>query len=138
MTDDDIDEALKENWIEVLHPYNDELLSQQLDKFAKSFELKQNIAHTLRYRGKLRFDMGRYEQSVVDFTKLLEFETNDAFALRCRGETYYIMRKYDESLADFNKLLEVNANDTWDQKPMEKLLEGEYMMVSFVFIYDTS
>src|SRR6266511_5313556 len=116
MTDDDVDEVLKEKWIEILNPYNDELISQQMDKFAnliKSFETNQNIVHILRYRGKLNFIIGRYEQALADLTKSLEFQTNDAFALRYRGETYYMIEKYEESLADLNKLLKINANDMW-------------------------
>src|SRR6266511_3225195 len=119
MTDDDIDdidEVLREKWIKILNPYNDELISQQMDKFAdliKSFETKQNIVQRLRYQGKFNFIIGRYEQALADLTKLLEFETNDAFALRYRGETYYITEKYEESLTDLNTLLKINANDTW-------------------------
>ena len=30
MTDDGIDEGLKEKWIEVLNPYNNELINQQI------------------------------------------------------------------------------------------------------------
>src|SRR3989337_1173723 len=124
MTDDDIDEVLKEKWIEILHPNNDELISQQMDQFAdliKSFEIKQDIAHLLRYRGKLSFIIGRYEQALADLTKLLEFETKDTFALRYRGETYYMTGKYEESLADLNKLLKINANDTWALKACEEV-----------------
>jgi len=124
MTDDDIDEVLKEKWIEILNPYNDELISQQIDEFAnskKSFETKQNIAHILRYRGKFNFIIGRYEQALADLTKLLEFETNDAFALRYRGETYYMTEKYEESLADINKLLKINENDMWALKTCEEV-----------------
>src|SRR3989337_4153815 len=99
MTDDDVDEDLKEKWIEILNPYNSELISQQIDEFTdltKSFEIKQDIAHKLRYRGKLYFVIGRHEQALADLTKLLEFDTNDAFALRYRGETYYMTKKYEE------------------------------------------
>src|SRR5688572_32447871 len=124
MTDDDIGEVLKENLIEILNPYNDELISQQMDEFTdliKSFEIKQDIAHKLRYRGKLYFIIGRYEQALADLTKLLEFDTNDAFALRYRGETYYMIEKYEESLADLNKLLKINANDMWALKTCEEV-----------------
>ena len=123
MIDDDIDEVLKKNWIEVLNPYNCELINQQMDRFAdltKSFEIEQT-EHVLRYRGKFYFVMGRYEQALVDLTKLLEFNTNDPFALKYRGETYYMMGKYEESLADFYKLLKINANDTWVLKAYEKV-----------------
>ena len=125
MTDDDIDEVLKEKWTEILHPYNDELISQQMDQFAdliKSFEIKHDIAHILRYRGKLNFIIGRYEQALADLTKLLEFETNDAFALRYRGETYYMTEKYEESLADLNKLLKIHKNDMWALKAYEEVV----------------
>ena len=123
MTDDDIDEVLKEKWIEILNPYNDELISQQMDELTyliKQFEIKQDIAHKLRYRGKLYFVIGRYEQALADLTKLLEFDTNDTFALRYRGETYYMTKKYEESLADLNKLLKINANDMWTLKACEE------------------
>src|SRR3989337_1485533 len=99
MTDDDVDEVLKEKWIEILNPYNDELIIQQMDEFTnliKSFEIKQDIAHKLRYRGKLYFVLGRYEQALADLTKLLEFDTNDAFALRYRSETYYMKKNYED------------------------------------------
>src|SRR5687767_7016107 len=128
MTDDDIDEVLKEKWIEILNPYNDELINQQMNRFAnltKSFETEQteqNITQILKYRGKLYFVIGRYEQALVDLTKLLEFDTNDAFALRYRGETYYMTKKYEESLTDLNKLLTINANDTWALKAYEEVI----------------
>ena len=125
MTDDDIDEVLKEKWIEILNPYNDELISQQIDDFTdsiKSFEIKQNIAHTLRYRGKFNFIIGRYEQALADLTKLLEFDTNDAFALRYRSETYYMTKKYEKSFTDLNKLLKINVNDTWALKTCDEVI----------------
>src|SRR5688572_25426629 len=130
MTDEDINEDLRKNWIEILNPYNDESINQQMNRFAnltKSFETEQteqNIAHTyiLKYRGKLYFVIGRYEQALVDLTKLLEFDTNDAFALRYRVETYYMTKKYEESLTDLNKLLKINANDTWALKAYEIII----------------
>ena len=124
MTGNDIDEVLREKLIKILNPYNDELISQQMDKFAdliKPFETKQNIAHILRYRGKFNFITGRYEQALADLTELLEFETNDAFALRYRGETYYMIEKFEESLADLNKLLKINENDLWALKTREEV-----------------
>ncbi len=76
MTDDDIDEVLKEKWIEILNPCNSELIN----RFADLTE----VEHILKYRRKFYFVMGRYEQALADLTKLLEFETNDTFALRYR------------------------------------------------------
>ena len=125
MTDNDIDEVLKERWIEILNPYNDELISQQMDEFTyliRPLDTKQDVAHKLRYRGKFYFIIGRYEQALADLTKLLEFDTNDAFSLRYRGETYYMTKKYEESLTDLNKLLKINANDTWALKAYEMII----------------
>ena len=113
MTDDDIDDPLKEKWIEVLNPYNSELINQQINGFANLTEIEQNVSHILRYQGKFDFVMGRYEQALAGLTKLLEFESNDAFALRYRGETYYMIKRYEESLTDLNKLLKINTNDMW-------------------------
>src|SRR6266498_1502746 len=110
MTDDDIDDPLKEKWIELLNPYNKELLNQQINRLENLTEIEQNV---LRYRGKFYFVMGRYEQALAGLTKLLEFESNDAFALRYRGETYYMMKRYKESLKDLNYLLKINTNDMW-------------------------
>ena len=130
MIDDDVDEALKRRWREVLNPCNGELINQQMDRFAdltKSFEIEQteqDIAHILRYRGKFYFVMGKYEQALADLTKLLEFETSDAFALRYRAETYYMIEMYEESLADLNKLLEINPNEIWALKAHEKVIRG--------------
>src|SRR5688572_28606206 len=127
MTDDDIDEVLKKNWIEVLNPYNGELINQQMERFVDFIKLyetgqtEQNIVHVLRYQGKFYLVTGRYEQALAHLTKLLEFNTNDTFALKYRGETYYMMGKYEESLADLNKLLKINANDTWALKACEKV-----------------
>src|SRR5688572_21961157 len=98
MTEDDIDEVLKKDWIGILNPYNSKLINQQVDRFVDSTKLcktgqtKQNL---LRYQGKFYFVMGRYEQALAVLTKLLEFNTNDPFALKYRGETYYIIGKYD-------------------------------------------
>ena len=102
MTNDDIDEVLKKNWIELLNPYNDE--------------------HILRYQGKFHFTMGRYEQALAELTKLLEFGTSKSFALRYRAETYYMIEKYEESLADLNKLLEINSNEIWVLKAYEEVV----------------
>ena len=113
MTDDDIDEVLKEKWIEVLNPYNSELINQQINEFANLIEIEQNVLHILRYQGKFDFVMGRYERALAGLTKLLEFESNDAFALRYRGETHYMMKRYKESLKDLNNLLKINTNDMW-------------------------
>ncbi|SRR6266498_1682200 len=124
MTDDGIDEGLKEKWVEVLNPYNGELIIQEIGKLAdltKSFETRQNVAHMLKYRGKFCFVIGRYEQALADMTKLLEFETNNAFALRYRGETYYMMERYEESLTDLDKLLEIDTNNMWALKAYEEI-----------------
>ena len=120
MNDDDIDESLKENWAVILNPYNDKLISQQINRFAeltKSSEAK----HILKYRGKFYFVIGEYELALSDLIKLLDLETNNIFALRYRGETFCIMEKYEESLADLNKLLEINANDTWTLNASEEV-----------------
>ena len=119
MTDEDIDEVLKELWIEVLNPYNNELINQQINRFANLTGIEQSV---LRYRGKFYFVMGRYKQALADLTKLLEFETNDTFALRYRGETYYMMEKYKESLADLKELLKINANDMWALKAYDEVI----------------
>ena len=126
MTNDDIDDVLKEKQIEILNSCNDKLISQQMDKFAdliKSFETEQDIANILKYRGKFHFVMGRYEQALADLTKLLEFNTNDAFALRYRGETYYMIKKHGESLADLNKLLKLNVNDMWALEACKEVIK---------------
>jgi len=122
MTDDDIDKDLKELWIEVLNPYNSELINQQMNRFANLIEIERNVSHILRYQGKFNFVMGRYEQALANLTKLIEFETNNVFALRYRGETYYMMKKYEESLADLSKLLEINTNDMWALKAHEEVI----------------
>jgi len=46
MTDDDIDDSLKEKWIELLNPYNNELLNQQINILENLTEIEQNV---LRY-----------------------------------------------------------------------------------------
>src|SRR5688572_2097604 len=127
MTDDDIDEVLKEKWIEIVNPYNDESIDQQMCEFTdliKSSEASQDIVHKLKYQGKFYFIMGRYEQALADLTKLLECDRNDAFALRYRGETYYMTKQYEESLTDLNKLLKIHANDTWALKACEEVIRG--------------
>ena len=129
MTDDDIDEVLKKNWIEVLNPHNGELINQQLNRlveFTKPYKTKQieQNTHILRYQGKFYFIMGRYKQALTDLTKLLEFDTSNSFALRYRAETYYMMEKYKESLADLNKLLEINPNEIWALKANKEVIRG--------------
>ncbi|CAG8518043.1 5764_t:CDS:2 [Funneliformis mosseae] len=69
---DYIDEFLKNNWAEILNPNNDKLISQQINRFSRSLEIKKNV---LKYQGKLYFVIGEYEQALADLTKLLEFET---------------------------------------------------------------
>src|ERR1044072_3336786 len=95
MTDDDIDEALKKNWIDVLNPYNSELIDQQMDRFAdltKSSKIKQT-EHILKYQGKFYFIIGRYEKALTELTKLLEFDSSNSFALRYRVKKNYIIKK---------------------------------------------
>src|ERR1044071_5770891 len=121
MTDDDINEVLKKNWIEVLNQYNGELINQQMNRFVdltNSFEIEQ-AEHILRYQGKFYFVMGRYEQALANLTKLLEFDTSNSFALRYRAETYYMIEKYEESLVDLNKLLKIDPNEVWALKAYE-------------------
>ena len=124
MTDDDIDEALKKNWIDVLNSYNSELIDQQMDRFAdltKSSKTKQT-EHILKYQGKFYFVIGRYEKALTELTKLLEFDSSNSFALRYRVETYYMIEKYEESFADLNKLLKINANETWALKAHQEIM----------------
>ena len=118
MTDDDINESLKKNWIDVLNPYNNELINQQMERFvnfttpSKTEQTEKNHAHSLRY-----------QQAPANLTKLLEFDTNDSFALRYRAETYYIIKKYEESLVDLNKLLEINPNEVWALKVYKEVIK---------------
>ena len=127
MTDDDLDEVLKKDWIEVLNPHNGELINQQMNRLVESTkpyeteQIEQNT-HILRYQAKFYFVMGRYEQALTDLTKLLEFDTSNSFALRYRAETYYMIEKYEESLADLNKLLEINPNEIWVLKTHEEVI----------------
>ena len=109
MTDDDIDQVLKEKWIN-LNLCNDELISQQIDRFTdltKSLE-KQ---HVLRYQGKFYFVVGEYKQALEYLTKLLELEPNDLFSLKYRAEIYHILGNFEKSLIDLDKLLENNINE---------------------------
>ena len=110
MTDDDIDQVLKEKWIN-LNLCNVELISQQIDRFTdltKSLE-KQ---HVLRYQGKFYFVIGKYKQALEYLTKLLELEPNDLFSLKYRAVIYFILKKFEKSLMDLDKLLEINLNET--------------------------
>src|SRR5436190_21821230 len=104
MTDDDMDDELKKEWIN-LNLCNDELISQQVDKIAiltKSLE----ITHILNYQGKLYSIIGNYKQALECLTKLLDLKPNNLFALRYRSEIYYIEEKYEESFMDLGKLSE--------------------------------
>jgi len=129
MTDNDVDEALKKNWIDVLNPYNSELINQQMERFvnfatpSKTGQTEKNHVYLLRYQGKFYFIMGIYEQALINLTKVLEFDTNDSFALRYRAETYYIIKKYEESLVDLNKLLEINPNEVWALKVYKEVIK---------------
>ena len=122
MINNDIDEDLKKNWIDILNPYNSELINQQIERFVnfttpfKTGQTEKNHTHLLRYQGKFYFVMGIYEQTLTNLTKVLEFNTNDSFALRYQAETYYMTEKYEESLAVLNKLLEINPNEIWALK----------------------
>src|SRR5256885_17260579 len=120
MTDDDIDEFLKDKCIDLNYLYNDKLRRLQIDGPAE-LTTKQNIAYALRYQGKFYFFVGRYEQALEYLTKLLEFEPNDSFSLKYRAESYCIMKRYEESLMDLGKLLEINMNVTWVIKAYEEV-----------------
>src|SRR5688572_8712094 len=127
MTDDDIDDVLKKNWIEFLNSHNGELMNQQMNRFVeftKPYEIEQieQNTHILRYKGKFYFIMGRYKQALTYLTKLLEFDTSNSFALRYQAETYYMIEKYEESLADLNKLLEINPNEVWALKAHKEVI----------------
>src|SRR2546423_15534847 len=110
MSDDDIDEVLKEKWFN-LNLCSDELISQQTDRLADLTESLEE-QHVLRYQGKFYFAICKYEQAFEYLTKLLELEPNDLFALRYRAEIHHIMKRYKESLMDLDKLLEININET--------------------------
>jgi tetratricopeptide (TPR) repeat protein len=118
MTDNDVDWTLKKKWVEVLNPYNEEFISQQIKQLANSLVTEP----ILRYRGKFYFVVGRYEQAIADLTKLLELDANDLFALKYRGEAYYMMKIYEESLVDLNKLSIINANDEWILKARKRII----------------
>src|SRR2546421_8177180 len=110
MTDNDIDEVLKEKWTN-LNLCNNELICQQIDRFnglTKSLE-KQ---HMLRYQGKFYFVVGEYKQALEYLTKLLELEPNDLFSLKYRAEIYHILENFEKSFVDLDKLLEINMNET--------------------------
>ena len=63
MTDDDIDEVLKQKWVN-LNLCDDELISQQINILAnltKSLKTIQNLVDVLRYQGKFYFVICKYE-----------------------------------------------------------------------------
>ncbi|RIB18940.1 hypothetical protein C2G38_2183188 [Gigaspora rosea] len=61
---------------------------------------ESNKALELRKSSKAYFNMGKYNESLVDLTESLDIEPNTAFALRIREDTYRIMSKYKELLAE--------------------------------------
>src|ERR1043165_6172802 len=142
MTDDDIDEVLKKNWIEVLNTHNGELINQQMNRLVESTkpyeteQIEQNT-HIFRYKGKFYFVMGRYEQALTYLTKLLEFDTSNSFALRYQAETYFMIEKYEESLADLDKLLEINPNETWVLQIIKEVIKRDFYGKNIYDIYKT-
>ncbi len=62
MTDEDIDEALKEKWNELLNSCNGELISQHINRFDLkiSYKVEQNLLHILRYQGKFWANMNKH------------------------------------------------------------------------------
>ncbi|CAG8756310.1 5037_t:CDS:2, partial [Funneliformis caledonium] len=75
MNDDDIDESLKEDWAEILNPYNDKLISQQIKKFSDLIQSSDNEQNV---------NIGKH----LRFDKLIEFEASNTFALRYQEEIY--------------------------------------------------
>ena len=110
MNDDDIDEVLKEKWIN-LNSCNYELISQQINGFT---DLTKSLEkwHVLKYQAKFYIAIGKYEQALEYLTKLLELKPNDLFSLKYRAEIYCILEKFEESIVDLDKLLEININET--------------------------
>ncbi|RIB26132.1 hypothetical protein C2G38_2030482 [Gigaspora rosea] len=126
MTADDIKlRYLKDEWINSFALYSKGSINQRIKKFEDSLTTleirKKNKVHTLGYRGKVYFIIGKYEHALNDFTNLLKIDSNNLFALRYRSEIYNIMKRRNESLEDLNRILEIKANDAWALKAKEEV-----------------
>ena len=122
MTSDDIDDdLLKTKWIEFFNMCINTTNIYTIEDLENSLKINHDTA--LKFKGKLNFIMGKYEDAIIDLTKLLDIEQNSKFALRYRGEAYYLMGKYKESFKDMNKLLKIEKNHEWTSKIIIKICE---------------
>src|SRR2546423_410190 len=132
MSDEDIDEAIKEKWSN-LNLCDDELISQHTDILADLTKLEEQ--HVLRYQGKFYFVICKYKQASEYLTRLLELEPNDLFGLRYQGEIHHIMERYEESLMDLDKLLKININET-SPVNLKKLSETNNNIAWILKVYE--
>ncbi|RIB30702.1 hypothetical protein C2G38_2026643 [Gigaspora rosea] len=111
---DDVDELLKNKWIEAFNMCNNAKNTYALEDLETSLKIKQDSV--LKFRVKFNFIMGRYKDAIIDLTKLIDIEPNNKFARRYRGEAYHLTGQYSEAIIDLTKLLDIEPNNKFALK----------------------
>jgi tetratricopeptide (TPR) repeat protein len=60
--------------------------------------------------GSTKFNLGKYEEAIIDFNLAIKLNSDSAGNFLKRGQCYYALGKFDKAILDFTKAIEKDSN----------------------------
>ena len=88
--------------------YLNEALSLDLESFNYSIYQKYKIYESFFLRGKIRYKLDQYEESIRDYDNALMYFDNDYLLFLNRGHSNFDLEKYHDALNDYDNAFRIN------------------------------
>ena len=88
--------------------YLNEALSLDLQSFNDSIYDRYKIYDTFLLRGKIRYKLKQYKESIIDYDNALVYVDNDYLLHLNRGNSNVELEKYFDALNDYDNALKIN------------------------------
>ena len=88
--------------------YLNEALSLDLQSFNDSIYDKYKIYDSFLLRGKIRYRLKQYKESIIDYDNALTYVDNDYLLYLYRGHSNSELEKYSDALNDYDNALKIN------------------------------
>jgi tetratricopeptide (TPR) repeat protein len=103
--------------ISLLYRHRANEVNDDYEKAVANYERAMELDHTIPktkfhyFKADFLYDIGRYEESILELSKCIELEPANDFYLIERGMVYKMLDKYIESIEDMNRALLLSPNN---------------------------
>ena len=73
-------------------------------------ELEPEVLPAYYNRGYVKFDLGQYQEALVDYDQAIELDPNSSLAYNNRGYAKANLGQYQEALTDYDQAIELDPN----------------------------